>query len=192
MIHDVSDNFFLFLFSLCLTTNLNRQLNDSLLLAITLTFLSLSPLMEIVVEYRRECVFPLVYQCLMSVQVFDLLFGLQTEAFYEEEDGASLLVSGNAIRKKLLQKRRQSLQQQQSQESPSSSKFFSPPFVVVHFYSVLFGCWISSLCYKLDWMKPWQDYPVCSISGAILASLLIHSLRVFWRFVKKIQSCTNY
>lgn len=175
--------------NICLSLKLNRQLNESLSLAVVLSFLSLPPLMEFVVKNRRECVFPLLYQCLMSVQVFDLLFGLPTDAFYEEENGTSLAAkNANALRKQLRQ-RRKSQQQQQSKES---SKFFSTPFVVVHFYSVMFGCWISCLCYKLDWMRPWQEYPLCSVIGAIFSSLLIHSLHLGWRFIRTLQAWTNY
>jgi hypothetical protein len=132
----------------------------------------------------------LKYQCIFSVQVFDLLFGYNTDNLYDEENGGPLTIKNESLRKKYLEIRRR--RNSVTQTPSRSAKYFSTPIVAVHFYSVMFGCWILSLSYKLDWMQPWQEYPIPSITAAIIASLLVNSLHLAFRFILILQTWVNY
>lgn len=47
-------------------------------------------------------------------------------------------------------------------------------FQIQNFYFVLVGVWFSVFFVKLDWMQPWQEYPVTCIVSCLILNFLSH------------------
>lgn len=147
---------------------------ETFCLAVVISFLTGTPLFEAVLIRRRESSpSNLIPNCLMSIEVFDLIFNIDDPAKVTKDEAAWM---------------------RKSRKYPD--KFPPPPppsrFPVVHFYTVLVGCWLATLCYKLDWMKVWQEYPVSSIAGVMMTSLVAHILNLIWKVLKWMAKKTNY
>lgn len=69
----------------------------------------------------------------------------------------------------------ESFLEQLRRTNPLSSGFEAmDSFQIRNFYFVLIGVWFSVFFVKLDWMQPWQEYPVTCIVSCLITNFLSH------------------
>lgn len=83
----------------------------------------------------------------------------------------------------------ESFLEQLRRTNPLSSGFeVLDSFQIQNFYFVLVGVWFSVFFVKLDWMQPWQAYPVTCIVSSLILNFLSHITHCIFLIFSNISS----